>query len=255
MRPQAKSFYGNGIPCCTVQFFYRGTCLPTLDSAVTSDYGLAIPVLVLLQLRPPKLRCDDPVDHANSIKKPLVMSVLTLTSVVSYVGTVANANKNYSLPSPIAIVHINECDSLPPAPRRGVLVNTCSQNYPHRYQNGTGHALPATNLGYSAKLSDNYLDVTIRSVASNYQVTTNWQYLTSYMDLSNGVGASIAYLEAHGNTGGMPRASDGDNRYDPFLCTTHSRTSAPPTRSRAVECAVVNLHRQSARIHGAHPRP
>src|SRR5205814_1576020 len=68
----------------------------------------------------------------------------------------------------------------------------------------------------------------------------------------NGVGASIAYAEAHGNANGMPRASDGDNRYDPLLCTTHSGlcTANPDQKQWSVQVvtSIVNSGKDTSAL-------
>ncbi len=96
---------------------------------------------------------------------------------------------------------------------------------PTVYQNGTGHALPGVTFGYSADQTrlNKYEDTSQTvSAGGNYKVQTDWRYLTSYHDHSNGVGATIVYHTAYNNSSGTPYSSDGDNRYDPFYCVWHS---------------------------------
>jgi hypothetical protein len=100
------------------------------------------------------------------------------------------------------------------------------QHYPTVYQNGTGHALPGVTFGYSNdgdrlnKYEDSSQSV---PAGGTYKVQTNWRYLTSYHDHSNGTGATIVYHTASNNSHGTPYSSgDQDNRYDTFYCVWHS---------------------------------
>lgn len=101
---------------------------------------------------------------------------------------------------------------------------------PTVYQNGTAHTRKAMTFSYSGPATDRYYDSANLVAGQPYASQTSWQYLTRYQDLDTGVGSTITYGEAYGNTHGTPYVTDGngnvtDDRLDPFYCPNNPDTS------------------------------
>jgi RHS repeat-associated protein len=174
------------------------------------------------------LRCDDPNDYDSDHKAPAVMSVFSLDSMIVYVGA-DSANHPayeydfkyvdipfYKLKDPIT--QDNEF-----AAGEHLLTNIT----PIVYQNGTAHNLKKIAFSYTP-LTNTYYDSeeTADDGDTQYQVSTNWQYLDYYVDLNTNIGETVTYQMAYSNTHGTPYVTDSngviiDDRHDPFYCTNH----------------------------------
>ena len=206
----------------TVDFFYKG---PEADSPWVTAYGQNEG-----GCNPPNNlntteRCDDPLDRSGGLSNPLIMSTLSLQTIKTYVGNDSSTSHLYYSYS---FSHQDSTFYACTDPTTGTDAYCAGEHLltgitPTVYQNGTGHALPGITFSYSSSaLQNTYTDTTQKVSGNNFHVTTKWKYLTSYMDLSNGVGETITYGTAYNNSNGTPHASDGDNRYDPLFCDTHS---------------------------------
>jgi hypothetical protein len=180
-------------------------------------------------------RCDTSEAKSGGLDDPLTKGVLSLTTIKTYVGDdSATSHLDYSYAFSYTDTPFKSCDD----PQTGTS-GYCAGNHllnsvtPTLYQNGTGHALPGVTFQYSADSTrlNKYEDTSHTvSAGGDYKVQTNWRFLTSYHDHSNGIGATILYHTAYNNSNGTPRIvnSDGsvDNRYDPFWCVWNSNNSA-----------------------------
>jgi YD repeat-containing protein len=173
-------------------------------------------------------RCDDLEDKDGGLPNAWVLSVLSLSTIKTYVGDDSSiSHLDYSYAFSYTDTSYYNCKDAQSGTNE-----YCAGNHlltsitPTVYQNGTGHALPGVTFGYSNdgdrlnKYEDSSQSV---PAGGNYKVQTNWRYLTSYHDHSNGTGASIVWHTAYNNSHGTPySSSDQDNRYDTFYCVWHS---------------------------------
>jgi RHS repeat-associated protein len=172
-------------------------------------------------------RCDDPHSKSGGLDDPLVESKFSLSTIKTYVGDDSSSSHlDYSYALTYQDTPFTNCKD----PLTGTNAY-CAGNHlltsitPTVYQNGTGQALPGMSFGYSTGGDRlNKYEDTSQSVpqGGDYKVQTNWRYLTSYHDHSNGVGATIVYHTAYNNSNGTPYTDDHDNRYDTFFCVWHS---------------------------------
>src|SRR6266571_4191401 len=216
----------------TIDFFYKAPYVPGGQSQWASAYGTNYQCT-----NPPlstTLRCDDPLDNANGLAAPTVMSTLSLQTVTSYVGSDASAsNKAYKYSFSYTDSPFSQCwDDYTQLQEYCAGLHLLSSLVPTIYQNGTGHDLKALTLSYTLE-PNNYNDSqhTIQNGTQQYTQQTYWKYLTSYLDNNTGVGGTITYQTAHSNTHGTPNATDGDDRYDPLYCSLHTDCTgnyAPP---------------------------
>ncbi len=167
------------------------------------------------------LRCDDPISRDGN-DPPDVMSTLTLSKITSYIGDDSNDGKNSFLAYSYAFAYHDD-----PFRRYTDPINDNDENAagnhlltsvtPTIYQHGTAIKRQQLQLQYNGGAQNTYYDGD-----NDFSAKTKWRYLTSYLDLQTGIGGTVTYQTAYGNTHGTPNASDGDNRYDPLYCTNHS---------------------------------
>jgi hypothetical protein len=187
----------------TVDLFYKGPSNQSVNSTqYVTAYGTNEGSCAPPDSTSTTLRCDDPIDKSGGLKKPWVMSVLSLSTIKTYVGDDSSSSH---LDESYAFSYSDMAYSTCADPQSGSKVY-CAGNHlltsitPTVYQNGTGHALPGVTFSYSAdqtrlnKYEDNSQVV---SAGGDYKVQTDWRYLTSYHDHSNGVGATIVYHTAY----------------------------------------------------------
>ncbi len=213
----------------TVDFLYKG---PSADSSNgiqwvtsygTNEGGCSAPISTTE-------RCDDPEPKSGGLDDPLTKSVLSLSTVKTYVGDDSSASHlDYSYAFTYQDTPFSTCND----PQSGTS-GYCAGNHlltsitPTVYQNGTSHALPGMTFGYSDPTKEtrtNKYEDTSHTVAAggDYKVQTTWRYLISYHDHSNGVGATVLWHTSYNNSNGTPYSSgDKDNRYDPMYCVWHS---------------------------------
>jgi YD repeat-containing protein len=177
------------------------------------------------------VRCDDPLDRSGGLQNPLVMSKLSLQTVKTYVGDDSSAShldESYSFSyQDLPFTDCTDSVSLSPAYCAGSHLLTSIT--PTVYQNGTGHTRPGTTFGYTGTQQNSSTDTTQTVGGNPFHAVTNWRYLDSYHDQSNGVGGTVQYHTAWNNSNGTPHTSDGDNRYDALFCDWHATecTQAP----------------------------
>ncbi len=219
----------------TVDFFYHG---PSLITA-TSDSGSIVTWVTPYGNNyhcngtPPintTLRCDDPLTYNTNEQAPLVMSTLTLDKVASYVGTDAGTAPSYeeasytfsySSDQPFAAC----TDPLTLAQEYCAGEHLLSTITPTAYQNNTAHMLHQVLFGYSPfTMRNTYYDSSEKVSGQNYLAQTNWNYLTSFIDLNTGIGENVSWQLAYSNTDGTPDDTTNqgtvDGRYNPLHCTT-----------------------------------
>ncbi len=176
------------------------------------------------------LRCDDPVTF-GSVAAPAIMSTLTLDRITSYVGTdssSANLAFRYDLSYQDVPFTTQYWDDFTQIQQAAAGEHLLTSIVPTVYQNGVAHVKKGLILAYTGPQEDRYQDTSqkIQNGTQTIQVGTFWQYLDRYQDLDTGVGATVSYLEAAGNTHGTPDTTDGngnviDDRLDPTYCAVH----------------------------------
>ncbi len=210
----------------TIDFHYHA---PTAQGSWADAYGTNYHC----SSSPPQsttLRCDDPVTF-GSVVAPAVMSTLTLDSVTSYVGTdssSANLAFRYDLSYQDVPFTTQYWDDYTQIQQAAAGEHLLTSVVPTVYQNGVAHVKKGLVLAYTVPEEDRYQDTSqkIQNGTQNVQGQTFWQYLNRYQDLDTGVGATVSYLEAAGNTHGTPDTTDGngnviDDRLDPTYCAVH----------------------------------
>ncbi len=223
----------------TVDFAYHA---PSADAPWATAYGTNYNCGSTPPVTSTTLRCDDPIKY-GTIQPPAVMSTLTLDTMTSYVGAdSSSSNKAYGYSftytnTPFAT---NSTGGSPGGPCFDPVTLTeqyCAGEHllstitPTVYQNGTAHQLKQMTFGYSGPVSDSYYDSGDKNQGGTaYGAQTYWQYLTSYLDTTTGVGATITYSTAYNNTHGTPSVKNGsgsitDDRYDALFCTVHANDS------------------------------
>ena len=213
--------YGNGINRIgTVDFFYNGPTTysdPTSHIQYVTQYTSTYETNCHLPAtgQTPQ-RCDDPLDRSGGMADPDVMSTFSLQTVKTYVGdNSSTSHLDYSYAFAYQETAFGNC----PSADSTLSTAYCAGNHllssitPTVYQNGAGSALPGVTFGYSGARTNKYDDS-----SQSYHMENSWNYLTSYHDHSNGVGAtSITYHTAYNNSHGTPNTA-GDNRYDTLYC-------------------------------------
>ena len=211
--------YGNGTNRIgTIDFFYNG---PTTYSSggiqYVTQYTTAYETACNLPAPSPQpQRCDDPIDRSGGLVDPDVMSTLSLQTVKTYVGDDSSTTHlDYSYSFAYQESAFGNC----PSADTTLSSAYCAGNHlltsitPTVYQNGTGHQTPGVTFAYSGGRTNKYDDS-----SQSYHMENSWNYLTSYHDHSNGVGANtIVYHTAYNNSHGTPYIA-GDNRYDALFC-------------------------------------
>ncbi len=215
--------YGNGINRIgTIDFFYNGPSNysdPSSHIQYETQYSSTYETNCHLPTPSPQpQRCDDPIDRANGLPDPDVMSTLSLQTVKSYIGdNSSTSHLDYSYSFNYQDTAFGNC----PTTISGLSTAYCAGDHlltsitPTVYQNSTAYQLPGVTLGYSGRIKNSYDD----SSQNAYHMENSWNYLTSYHDHTDGVGASaIIYHTAFNNSHGTPYTA-GDNRYDALYCT------------------------------------
>ena len=200
--------YGNGVNRIgTVDFFYNGPTTytdPNSHIQYVTQYTSSYETNCHLPVSSPQpQRCDDPLDRSGGMADPDVMSTLSLQSVKTYVGdNSSSSHLDYSYAFTYQESAFGNC----PSADSTLSTAYCAGSHlltsitPTVYQNGTGQALPGVTFGYSVGRPNKYDDS-----SQHYHMENNWNYLTSYHDHSNGVGAtSITYHTAYNNSHGTP---------------------------------------------------
>ncbi len=102
---------------------------------------------------------------------------------------------------------------------------------PIQYSGGTAYNQQHISFHY-VLLTNTYYDSqeTADDGSTQFQQSTNWQYLSNYVDLDTNIGESVKYQTAYSNTNGTPYVTDSngviiDDRHDPFYCTNHANDS------------------------------
>ena len=102
---------------------------------------------------------------------------------------------------------------------------------PIQYSGGTAYNQQHISFHY-VLLTNTYYDSqeTADDGSTQFQQSTNWQYLSSYVDLDTNIGESVGYQTAFSNTHGTPYVTDSngviiDDRHDPFYCKNHASDS------------------------------
>jgi RHS repeat-associated protein len=210
--------YGNGQSTAgTVDFFYDG---PTATSPWVTAYGTNEGGCTPPDGLSTTQRCDDPLNKSGGLPDPTVMSTLTLETVKTYVGDDSSTSHlDYSYSFSYQDSAFYDCtDPATLSPEYCAGNHLLTSITPTVYQNGTGHQLPAITFTYTGGRSNSYTDTTQTVGGSAFKASTTWQYLASYHDHSDGVGATIQYHTAWNNSNGTPITSNGDNRYDALFC-------------------------------------
>jgi RHS repeat-associated protein len=218
----------------TVDLFYKGPSNQSVNSTqYVTAYGNNEGGCTPPDGNTSTKRCDDPEDKSGGLPNAWVMSVLSLSTIKTYVGDdSSNSHLDYSYALSYSDTPYTNCKD----PQSGT-AEYCAGNHlltsitPTVYQNSTSHALPGVTFTYSdpnQETRTNYYEDTSQTVPAggDYKVQTKWRYLKSYHDHSNGVGATIVWHTAYNNSSGTPfvQNADGstDNRYDPFYCVWNS---------------------------------
>ncbi len=216
-------------PAGTVDLFYKGPSNQSVGGTqFVTAYGNNEGGCTPPDGKTTTKRCDDPEDKDGGLPNAWVLSVLSLSTIKTYVGDDSSTSHlDYSYAFNYTDTPYTNCKDAQSGTNE-----YCAGNHlltsitPTVYQNGTGHALPGVTFGYSAggdrlnKYEDSSQSV---PAGGHYKVQTDWRYLTSYHDHSNGVGATIVWHTAYNNSHGTPYSSgDSDNRYDTFYCVWHS---------------------------------
>jgi RHS repeat-associated protein len=167
------------------------------------------------------MRCDDPISR-DSNDPPDVMSTLTLDKITSYIGDDSNDGKNSFLAYSYAFTYHDDpfrryTDPITDDDENAAGDHLLRTVTPTIYQSGKAIQRLPLNVQYSGTLENTYYDGD-----NDFSAKTKWRYLTSYLDEQTGIGGTVNYQTAYGNTHGTPNASDGDTRYDPLYCSNHS---------------------------------
>ncbi|HLG75498.1 MAG TPA: hypothetical protein VKX46_03745, partial [Ktedonobacteraceae bacterium] len=205
----------------TVDFSYKApfSSSPWATAYGTNEGGCAPPDSLSTTLR-----CDDPEDHTTGLPAPLVMSTLSLQTVTSYVGDdSSSSHKAFSYQMTYQDSAFSQCwDAVTQYQEYCAGNHLLTQVTPTSYLHGTGHQLKSLDLGYTAPLQDYYDDTTQTINGYQYHAQTFWKYLNQYNDNQTGVGGSVIYQRAFENTHGTPTDANGDGKFDPFYCDTHT---------------------------------
>ena len=177
----------------------------------------------------PTWRCDDPMTYGSgsgSVPPPTTMSTMSLQSITSYIGDDGSSTRiahQYNLA--YTDTPISTCiDAYSQIQYYCAGEHLLSSITPSDSLQGTIHHLQPVNFQYTSEQNQYYDSGNKTSNgAQQYQVTTNWSYLTKYNDTNTGNGELISYGTAQNNTHGTPSVTDSqgfviDNQLDPLYC-------------------------------------
>ncbi len=223
----------------TIDFSYRAPAVPGSVPAGTSSswithYGTNYNCQTAAgqPTTPPgttTLRCDNPIDISSDVKAPAVMSVYSLQQITSYVGADSANHPAYKYTFNYTDTPFTQItDPITQNTEYAAGEHVLTSITPYQYLGGTAYALKQAAFSYT-QASDTYYDgtQTASDGTTQFQVQTNWRYLTYYVDQNTNIGESITYQTAYSNTNGTPYVTDSngvitDDRHDPFYCTTHA---------------------------------
>lgn len=188
-------------------------------------------------IEPTTQRCDTPIDFDSDTKAPTVMSTFSLERITTYVGADTANHPAYGytfnyLDTPFVQIS----DPITQDDEYAAGEHLLTDITPIQYLGGTAHQLQKIVFGYTdsrtTPLTQNtyYDSQETNDNGSQYQVTTNWQYLNYYDDQNTNIGESVDYQTAFSNTHGTPYVTDSngvviDDRHDPFYCANHANDS------------------------------